>query len=95
MLFHEQAVYGRSTKWKKDYLMSVGNIAMWLYHFLAGPETVSLLFKEKRQIEVEKGYLDSHVALNRYANSPRKILIHCIPTNVCPQESKQCIYYNP
>ena len=47
-LFHEQAVCGRCTKWKKTYLINMSNIAMWLNHFLAGSEITSLLFKEQR-----------------------------------------------
>ena len=32
---------------KNDYLTSVDNIAMYLHHFLAGSETMSLLLKDR------------------------------------------------
>ena len=38
ILFHEQMVCRRGTKWKNAYLMSVVYIDMWLYHLLVGSE---------------------------------------------------------
>ena len=63
--------------WKEckmeGFLTSVGYITMWFYRSLAGSETLSHMFKEQRQIEVEKGCLDCHVtpykARNRHANT--------------------------
>ena len=34
ILFHEQVCGGRYTKWKKTYLISIANMAMWLHCFL-------------------------------------------------------------
>ena len=42
---------------KKAYLMSVGNIVLWLYRSLVGSETTFLFFKEQKQIEVEEMFL--------------------------------------
>ena len=53
--FNEQAVCWRCSKWKKAYLTSVGNVAMWLYCSLV--ETNSLVFKKQIQILVKKGFL--------------------------------------
>ena len=39
ILCHEQAVYGRVTKWVKVYLTNVGNKVMWLSHFSAESES--------------------------------------------------------
>ena len=51
--FHEEAVcikgYKFKKKKKKACITSVGNTAMWLYHSLAGSETISPLLKEQRQ----------------------------------------------
>ena len=43
---------------KKAYLTIMNNITVWLYHSLAGLETMSLIFKEQRQIVVEKAFCD-------------------------------------
>ena len=43
ILFHEHVEGGK--KYKKAYVTSVANIAMWLYQFLAGSETKLLLLK--------------------------------------------------
>ena len=48
ILFHEQAVCGRDTKWEKADLMSVNYIVMWLYQSQVESAT-SLQFKEYRQ----------------------------------------------
>ena len=53
ILFHEQAVYGRDTNWKKVYLMSEGNIAMWLNYFMAASNTMFLQLIEQKEKEVE------------------------------------------
>ena len=42
ILFHEQAICGRNTKWKKTHLTSMDNTVMWLYYFLVGSEKLSL-----------------------------------------------------
>ena len=42
---------------KKAYLTSVSNIVTWFYHSLTGSETMSLLFKEQRQVDVKNGFL--------------------------------------
>ena len=47
IFFHEQALYERGTKWKKVYLTSVRNVAMWLYRSVAESEKTFLLFKEQ------------------------------------------------
>ena len=39
-------------------LKSVGYIAMWLYSFMMGSDTSSLLFKEQRQKKLENGFLE-------------------------------------
>ena len=54
ILFYEQAACRRGTKWKK--VISVGNIAMWLYYSLAGSVTTSLEFEEQRQKEIENSF---------------------------------------
>ena len=73
-------------KWKKAYLMSVDNIAMWLYHSLTESETISLLFNEQKQIEFKKRFLGCQVTPNKttnmHANSLREIIIYCIPIPV-------------
>ena len=47
-------------KWKKAYLTSVCNIAIWLYCLLLRLETTSILFKEQGQ-EVENLFLNFYV----------------------------------
>ena len=47
LFINNQAVCGRGTQWMKAYLMSVGNIALWLYCSLVGSETTSQLFKRE------------------------------------------------
>ena len=48
MLFHEQAVCRRGTKWKKSYKTNVDNRAMCIARSQAVSEIMSLLFKEQR-----------------------------------------------
>ena len=62
--FHEQAVYARGTKMKKKaYLMSIGNIAMWLYHSLTESETTFLNDQRTEERKVEKvGFLFNGIA---------------------------------
>ena len=57
ILFQEQAVYGKSTKWKKAYLTGMSNIATCFYHPLTGSETMSQLLKKQRQKKVKKEFL--------------------------------------
>ena len=60
--FLEQVVCRSGYKMeKKAYLTSVSNIAMWLYHSLAELEITFPLFKEQRQKEAEKEFLDHYV----------------------------------
>ena len=71
--FHEHSVNRRSTKWKKK-LTCVTDIDMWLHQFLAWSETMSLLFKEHRQKEIENRFL----RLSRdtqHDHFPREIII--------------------
>ena len=56
ILFHEQVVYRRGTKWEKAYLTSLCTIAMWLYHSLALSKTTSLLIRKQSQTEVRNGF---------------------------------------
>ena len=44
ILFHEQVACRRFMKWKKVYLSSVKNMAMWFHHSQTGSETMCLLF---------------------------------------------------
>ena len=68
----------------KNYLISVGNIAMWINRFLAGSKTTSQLLKKQRQKKALKGFLrwscDSLRAPNGHTNYQREIIIYCIPT---------------
>ena len=57
ILTNERVLCKKRYKMGKVYLTSVNNIAMWLYHSLAVPETMSILFKEPNQKDVENGSL--------------------------------------
>ena len=64
------------------------NIALWVYCSLSGSDTMLLLFKEQRQIEVENRILKLSCVIlhydtwhpNRCTNSLRKVIIYYIPT---------------
>ena len=60
---NKQYVEGEQ-KWQKA-LSSVATIATWLYYFLARSETISLLFKEQKQKDIKKRFLDCHVTLDK------------------------------
>ena len=68
---------------KKAYLISLGNIDMWLYHSLVESETTSLQFKEQRK-KIKKAFLlpscDTLWEPIRHTNYLRKIIINCIST---------------
>ena len=57
--FHEQ-VFGRVTKWKMASLTSLDNIAIWLYHSMAGFETISLVERTEAK-RGQNGFLYCHV----------------------------------
>ena len=80
---HAGDIKRKITSWKKAYLTNVGNVAMLLYCSLAAFETMSRPFKEQRQIEDEKGFMNSHVTPyktpNGHASSLKEMIIYCTP----------------
>ena len=64
--------------------MSVGKIAMGLYHSLTRSETTSIKLKENKQKEFKEGVselsCDTVWPSDGYLGHLREIIIYCIPT---------------
>ena len=57
ILFNEQAICRRGTKFQKACFISVGCVAMWHYYSLAESKTMSLLVKDQRWKEIKNRFL--------------------------------------
>ena len=79
ILFHESAVCRRGIKWKNTYLISMVDIVIWLYCSLTGPETRSLLFRNKKCKGMRFCFWNSLVTSYRaLTNFLREITTYCI-----------------